>query len=86
MPPAQSTPGSVSPVAPDEFPLEELSKHRGHWVAFSADGRRLIASGRTLAILEAQVRAAGEDPEEVLLERVPDSEAMASALINSAPS
>jgi hypothetical protein len=51
-----------------------LSKHRGCWVAFSPDGRRLIASGISLATLDAQVRAAGENPEEVLLERVPDGD------------
>jgi hypothetical protein len=78
MTPSQPTPASQLPVGPADFPVEELRKHRGRWVAFSADGRRLIASGRTLAALEAQVRAAGANPEEVLLERIPDGEAIAS--------
>ena len=75
---SQQTPDSLSVVAPDEFPLEDLSKHRGCWVAFSPDGRRLIASSISLATLDAHVRAAGENPEEVLLERVPDGDCIAS--------
>ena len=78
MPQSRPTPASQSQVAPDDFPLEELSKHRGHWVAFSSDGRRLIASCPTLAALDARVRAAGENPKEVLLERVPDGDFIAS--------
>lgn len=72
MPPSQPTPTSVDQGAV-LFYVKELSKHRGHWVTFSADGRRLIASCPTLSDLDAQVLAAGEDPEEVLLERVPES-------------
>ena len=64
--------GSSSEDSPADFPLEELQKHRGRWVAFSADGRRLVASGVTLAEVDALVRVAGENPEEVLLERVSD--------------
>ncbi len=71
---SQQTPAAQSQVAPDDSHLEELSAHRGRWVAFSPDGRRLIASCTTLAALDAQVRAAGENPAEVLLERVPDGD------------
>src|SRR5207249_3393391 len=48
--------GSSSEDSPADFPLEELQKHRGRWVAFSADGRRLVASGVTLAEVDALVR------------------------------
>ena len=78
MPQSQQAPVSRSEVAPDEFPLEDLSKHRGCWVAFSPDGRRLIASSISLVTLDAHVRATGENPEEVLLERVPDGDCIAS--------
>lgn len=78
MPQSQPMHESPSQVSPADFPFEELSKYRGSWVAFSPDGRRLIASCTTLAALDAQVRAAGENPEEVLLERVPEGDAIAS--------
>jgi len=80
MPQSQQTPTSPDQGAPADFPLEELGKHRGRWVAFSADGRRLIASCTTLSALDAMVRAAGENPEEVLLERIPDGNFIASGL------
>jgi hypothetical protein len=66
----QRTPAATERTDPVEFPLEELRKHRGRWVAFSRDGSRLIASSAKLADLDSQVRAVGEDPEEVLLERI----------------
>ncbi len=68
---SDQTPDSLSDVAPDVSPEEDLSRHRGCWVAFSPDGRRLIASSISLATLDAHVREAGEDPEEVFLERGP---------------
>ena len=75
----QSPPTSpVDDAAPAEVSLEELRKHPGHWLAFSPDGQRLIASSATLADLDAQVRAAGENPEEVLLERIPVDHAIRS--------
>jgi hypothetical protein len=76
MPSSQQNPSSSPPV---DFPVEELAKYRGCWVAFSADGLRLIASGRTFAALETNLRAAGENLEEVLLEHVPDGDAISSA-------
>lgn len=76
--PSQSMPASASEIQPLEFPAEELQKHRGCWLAFSPDGRRLIASCVTLAELDVQVRAAGENPEQVLLDRIPDGDAIPS--------
>jgi antitoxin (DNA-binding transcriptional repressor) of toxin-antitoxin stability system len=52
------------------FPLAELVKYDGQWVAFSRDGRRIIASSDDLATLDRLVVAAGEDPEQVALERI----------------
>ncbi len=62
---------SAAETSPHEIPAEELVKHRGNWVAFSSDGRRIVASCSTLKELDAQIRAMGEDPEEVLLDRIP---------------
>ncbi len=45
------------------FPLDELSKHRGEWVAWSPDGRRVVAASRDPNALDDLVRAAGDDPE-----------------------
>ena len=52
------------------FPLAELVKYDGQWVAFSLDGRRVIASSDDLAMLDSLVVAAGVDPEQVALERI----------------
>jgi len=48
-----------------------LEKHRGLWIAFAADGSRIVGSGATLELADQQVRAAGEDPNDVVFERVP---------------
>ncbi len=50
------------------FSASELLKYRGQWVAFSADGLRIIASAPDLVELDGLLRAIGEDPERVLLE------------------
>jgi hypothetical protein len=59
------------------FPLAELANYRGQWVAFSPDGRRLLAGAEDLERLEEQLAALGEDPQQVVLERVrgPDDDA-----------
>jgi hypothetical protein len=52
------------------FPLSELLKYRGQWVAFSSDGSRIVASSDDLVTLDGLVAAAGEDPESIALERI----------------
>jgi hypothetical protein len=47
-----------------------LTKYHGQWVAFSSDGRRIIASSEYLVTLDSLVVAAGADPEQVGLERI----------------
>ena len=54
--------------------VEELLKHRGQWVAFSADGSRILASAADLENLEKQLAAAGHDPERVLFDRIEDED------------
>ena len=51
-----------------QFPKAELAKHQGAWVAFSADGRRIVASALTIAQLEDRVAALREDPQRIVLE------------------
>jgi hypothetical protein len=50
------------------FPRAELIKYQGSWVAFSADGRRVVASGATIDRLEAELAALGEEAQGVVLE------------------
>jgi hypothetical protein len=52
------------------FPHTELAKYRGAWVAFSADGCRIVACGETVEKLEENLAALGEDPQRVVLEWV----------------
>jgi hypothetical protein len=52
------------------FPLAELKTFQGQWVAFSMDGRRIIAGDADLAKLDQLVVEAGEDPEKVALEHI----------------
>ena len=52
------------------FPHAVLAKYSGQWVAFSGDGRRIIASSDDLLTLDGLIVAAGEDPEKVALERI----------------
>ena len=50
------------------FPIAELMRYRGQWVAFSLDGRRIVASAVALGELDALLVRQGEDPEQVALE------------------
>lgn len=54
-----------SELAPDE-----LQQYSGKWVAFSADGTRIIAAADNLTDLDKLVVAAGEDVEQVGYERI----------------
>ena len=53
-----------------KFPLAELQKLAGQWVAFSLDGSRVLASADTIVALEERLAAAGLDAERVALERM----------------
>jgi hypothetical protein len=52
------------------FSLEQLLPYEGQWVAFSADGSRVIAADREIARLLERVAAAGEDPQQIVLEKI----------------
>jgi hypothetical protein len=62
------------------FPLEELARHRGEWVAWSPDGTRLVAASRDLDRLDDTIRAAGEDPEDCPIEGIPDTDCVIGGL------
>ncbi len=56
------------------FPLEELAKYAGCWVAWSPDGMRIVAGAPNLEDLENLVQASGEDPLQCVLEGIPDTD------------
>ena len=55
-----------------KFPQEELQQYTGKWIAFSSDGRQIVASATDLAQLEDNLIGAGLDPEHVVFELVPN--------------
>jgi hypothetical protein len=57
-----------------KFPLEELQKHIGKWVAFSRDGERIIESCKDFTELERRITLAGGNLQDVVLERIPDED------------
>jgi len=56
------------------FPHAELLKHQGAWVAFSADGCRILACGETVEQLEKQLAAEGGNSQNAVLEWLPGAE------------
>ena len=52
------------------FPADDLKRYDGQWVAFSADGRRIIASAENIGQLSDRVIAAREDFQDVVLEKI----------------
>jgi hypothetical protein len=54
----------------ERFPLEELVKYEGKWVAFSADGRRIVADAASIAELAVQLSAARQNMKDVVLEHI----------------
>jgi hypothetical protein len=54
-----------------KFPLEELNKYAGQWVAWSLDGSRIVAHHEDLGEAVRQVEAAGLDREDVIFDCIP---------------
>ena len=52
------------------FPADDLKRYDGQWVAFSADGRRIVASAENIGQLSDRVIAAREDLQDVVVERI----------------
>jgi hypothetical protein len=56
------------------FPVKELEKHIGLWVAWSPDGTRIAASAPGPERLDAILLAQGEDPSMCVVEGIPAGE------------
>ena len=52
------------------FPAEDLRRYDGQWVAFSSDGRHIVASAENIGQLSERVVAAREDIQDVVLEKI----------------
>jgi len=52
------------------FPAEALRQYDGQWVAFSADGRRIVAGAETIGQLSERVVAAREELQDVVFEKI----------------
>jgi hypothetical protein len=52
------------------FPLDQLQTFAGRYVAWSADGRRIVASSTDLEELDRLVKGAGADPEQCVFEGI----------------
>ncbi len=58
------------------FPVEELAKYTGRWVAWSPDGTRVAASAPGPEFLDALLEAAGLDPMQCVVEGIPGDDAL----------
>ena len=58
------------------FPVEDLAKYAGQWVAWSPDGTRIAASAPGPELLDAILEANGQDPALCVVEGIPDDDAL----------
>src|SRR4051794_21185900 len=56
------------------FPVEELAKYAGQWVAWSPDGTRVAASSPNPELLDGLLEASGQDPALCVVEGIPDGD------------
>jgi hypothetical protein len=56
------------------FSHQDLAPYRGQWVAFTPDGRRLLAGADALELLAKKLRAAGHHLQDVVFDRIPGAE------------
>ena len=54
-----------------QFPRDELARYSGQWVAFSPDGRHVVAGNEELERLGERLLADGVDLQQVVFEYVP---------------
>ena len=54
------------------FPVEDLAKYAGQWVAWSPDGTRIAACALSPEFLDGILEANGEDPALCVVEGIPD--------------
>jgi hypothetical protein len=53
------------------FPVDELERYAGQYVAWSPDGTRIIASDDDFARVAAAVDASGYNSSEIVMEPIP---------------
>ena len=58
----------------NNIPAEEMLRYAGRRVAFSRDGKRIVADGRDYAELGDALKAAGIDLSDVVLSYVPGAD------------
>jgi hypothetical protein len=58
----------------NKFPLDELDKYAGKYVAWSPDGTRIVACGDDREALWKELEAAGIDISQVVGEFIPPSD------------
>ena len=70
-----------------KFPLDELAKYAGQYVAFSLDGTRILASADTMEAVEEKLVVAGIDPSRVVGSYIdgPEDYGLAGGMIEEAP-
>lgn len=56
------------------FGHEELRPYAGEWLAWALDGSTILAHHRDVFEAERQLREAGQDPERVVWECLPEAE------------
>jgi len=54
----------------ERFPASDLIRYDGQWVAFSADGRQIVASGDSIGEVSERIATARLDLDDVVLERI----------------
>jgi hypothetical protein len=54
------------------FPIDELEKYSGKWVAFNADCTKIVAAHEDVEELVKLVVQAGYDPQQVWFEGLPE--------------
>lgn len=58
------------------FPVEELAKHAGAWVAWNPEGTRILESANDPDALEGLIQEAGEDPTYCVVEGIPAADSL----------
>lgn len=54
----------------DKFPADQLRQYEGQWVAFSADGGRVVASAPSISEVAVQLQSAREALRNVVFEHI----------------
>jgi hypothetical protein len=58
------------------FSIADLARYRGFWIAWNPEGSRIVAQSSDPESLDEQILAAGEDPEQCVVEGIPATESM----------